>query len=131
MKKFLVLVSLFLASGMSSAQWITQNTNTDGNFTDIVFVDEMTGWAVMADDYPQVHYTTDGGQTWQWCFELFGLLQGTGTSVSFFDADNGWLSDGANIFHTADGSAGCGSEWINQATESITMVSTSLHFADA
>jgi photosystem II stability/assembly factor-like uncharacterized protein len=131
MRNLLIIFAIILATGTLSAQWIQQTTNSDKNFTEISFVDETTGWAIQSADYPQIYYTTNGGNEWQWCFEIFGLIQGAGSSVFFSDPDYGWISDGNNIFHTGNGSAGCGSAWENQVSEPVGSVSSCLFFTDA
>jgi photosystem II stability/assembly factor-like uncharacterized protein len=130
MKNFTILASFILYSQLMTAQWINQNPGGEGNFADIHFIDENFGWAIKSADYPDVYYTTNGGEEWAWCFEFFGLLQGPGTAVYFSDADNGWMSDGNNIIHTGNGSTGCGAEWTDQIDESPGCQSSKLFFAD-
>jgi hypothetical protein len=91
MKKLSLIYALLLASFALSAQWVQQNTDVDGEFTDIVFVDENNGWTIKKGDYPDLYYTTNGGEEWQWCFEFFGLLQGPGSTIHFAGPDHGWF----------------------------------------
>ena len=130
MKNFTILISFILYSQLITAQWVNQNPGGEGNFTNIHFIDENSGWAIKSADYPDIYFTTNGGEEWVWCFELFGLLQGPGTSVYFSDPDNGWMSDGNNIVHTSNGSAGCGTSWSNQIDEPPGCQSSKLFFAD-
>lgn len=88
-----------------------------GSFTDICFVDNLTGWivgwsAVYQDEIVILH-TIDAGDNWE--------LQNHNSSgsiidisVCFIDHQHGWIANGNKILHTSDG----GENWTQQECNS-------------
>ncbi|HEY9115729.1 MAG TPA: YCF48-related protein, partial [Bacteroidales bacterium] len=78
------------------------------NILDMDFVDENEGWIVGREGL--IRHTVNGGNNW---YTQTSPLTGTFTSVSFVDADNGWIVSASNwgeILHTTNG----GNTWTVQ-----------------
>jgi photosystem II stability/assembly factor-like uncharacterized protein len=73
--------------------------------SDLVFVDDQTGWllvhvgAGMSHDYVVLYATRDGGQTWEALFDPItdNFPQSCGkTGMAFVDANTGWITGNCN-----------------------------------
>jgi photosystem II stability/assembly factor-like uncharacterized protein len=107
MKKYFVLLSIYLFSFTANAQWFYQNPTIQGqNLYSVKFVDQNTGWAV--GDGGTILKTTDAGTNW--------MPQTSGTtaqlrSAYFIDQDTGWVvGDGGIVLKTTNG----GTDWTSQ-----------------
>ena len=101
------LPALF-STGFSQALWSIKNTGVD-QLTAVQFVDTNTGWAVGRSDIYATNSiimkTTDGGSHWN---TLTSGVSGISfQSLSFIDANTGWVAGGNLVLKTIDG----GSSW--------------------
>mgnify|MGYP006291818911 CR=1 FL=1 len=86
--------------------WIQQESNVDVYLKEILFTDEMHGWALGS---KHLIRTTDGGQNW----EILLTQTKYDSDIHFVDSLNGWMvGDGPSVKHTDDG----GISWNGQAT---------------
>ena len=89
-RRVLLLTLLVLACcGASQAKMASEGMQEDAQLTDVMFIDQQTGWAV--GDRGTIWHTTDGGAHWH--------LQSSGVehrleSVQFIDESIGWAAGG-------------------------------------
>jgi len=129
MRIFLIITLLGLMSwscgstatdGVAGA-WNATQTGVDVKLTGIFFVNNSTGWAV-GDNF--ILSTDNGGKTWN---KQFYDFQSNFTSVSFIDAQNGWVAGaGGKILKTVDG----GQNWKDISVDAHKSFHD-IHFADS
>jgi photosystem II stability/assembly factor-like uncharacterized protein len=99
-KTFLQTLFFFLlVTQICFAQWYQQNSGTNKNLRDVVFLNATTGIAV--GDSGLILRTTDCGAFWS---VVPTNVSNDLTSISFVDSENGWVAgNGAVILRTIDG----------------------------
>lgn len=88
-----------IASTKNGHQWSQQNCGDSKDLYTVFFIDSLRGW--VAGDWGHVHYTRDGGATWE--LQTFATNAGI-TDIFFADSLNGWaLCDWQAVYGTKDG----------------------------
>ncbi len=92
----------------SGLTWTQLTPDGIPGLEEMSFIDMQTGYAAGWDGY--VIKTTDGGATWDTLTVASGMWEIT--DIEFYDADNGILLEGANVYLTEDG----GESWLPGGT---------------
>ena len=107
MKSLPLLITLFLISLGSSAQWTILNSNTTYQLNGVHFISDQQGMAVA--DSGRTTSTLDGGNTWTAIEAIPGCNL---KEVFFISADSGWIASSCGIHVTTDG----GQSWSLQSS---------------
>lgn len=100
------------------------NINLSGsNFSEIYFINSLTGWVVTTGN-SHIYRTTDGGNNWT---EIYYSINNSLTSVNFINVNTGWSCGyHGNIINTTNG----GTNWTNQNSGTAENL-FSISFSDA
>jgi photosystem II stability/assembly factor-like uncharacterized protein len=120
MLKYLAIVFVLVSLSFAEGRWVVQPNpldTADVTFSDVCFIDSMTGWVVRGNGDPVLH-TTDGGKTWRLTNLKFTLNPQSGylnapVSGGITGVDTlHWWTVGAysKILHSQDG----GQTWQQQ-----------------
>ena len=111
MKNIFFTFIFFLITYQTSAQWIPQNSGTDGHLNSIYFVNQLDGWICGSGGL--LLKTDDGGSNWKRVSLNFNNDFG---AIYFIDENIGWLV-GSNgiILKTIDG----GKQWNEQNSNTL------------
>ncbi|HMQ69476.1 MAG TPA: YCF48-related protein [Ignavibacteria bacterium] len=112
-----------LLSGNGGLSWQTQYTVTEKTLSEILFVNNNTGYAVCGYSGGDILKTTDAGETW------ISQIEGYHTpmyGISFTDSETGYIAGSIDIQKTTNG----GTNWINVYSSTTNEIFTDIVFTD-